>query len=119
ALRPGVAANVHVSVRENTRYREHCVGPTVAFIHGLAHSAATWTPLVDEIFAGGLHGYACQALLVDLPGHGASPVPTGISFGELLVDDYVTAVLGTLDGLRSSGVRPQALIGHSMGGLIV
>lgn len=118
-LRPGVASEVHVQLRENSRYRGHCVGPTLAFVHGLAHSAATWNPLVDEIFAAGPRGLACKALLIDLPGHGASPAPSGISYGELLLDDYVTAVLGALDGLRSQGLRPSALIGHSMGGLVI
>lgn len=119
SLRPGVDASVHVAVRENARYRGRCVGPTLAFVHGFAHSAATWNPLVDEIFAGGRRGFACKALLIDLPGHGSSSLPSGISYGELLVDDYVTAVLGTLDELRGQGLRPTALIGHSMGGLVV
>lgn len=118
-LRPGIESSVHVRVRENPRYRGHCVGPTLAFVHGLAHSAATWDPLVDEIFAGGARGLACKALLIDLPGHGASPSPSGLMFGELLIDDYVTAVIGALDGLRPHGLRPSAIIGHSMGGLIV
>ncbi len=118
-LRPGVASRVHVQVRENSRSRGHCVGPTLAFVHGLAHSAASFEPLVAEIFASGRRGLACKALLIDLPGHGQSPSPSGLTFGELLVDDYVTAVIGALDGLRSRGLRPNALIGHSMGGLVV
>lgn len=118
-LRPGVESRVHVRVRENSRYRGPCLGPTLAFVHGLAHSAGSWDPLVDEIFAGGRRGLACKALLIDLPGHGASPSPSGLTFGELMLDDYVTAVIGTLDGLRPRGLRPNAIIGHSMGGLVV
>ncbi|HYQ15141.1 MAG TPA: alpha/beta fold hydrolase [Polyangiaceae bacterium] len=118
ALRPGVEATLRVTVRENTRYRS-CVGPTLAFVHGFAHSGATWNPLVDEIFAAGLRGLACKALLIDLPGHGASSLPRGAAYGELLIDDYVTAVIAALSELRGAGLRPNALIGHSMGGLIV
>jgi pimeloyl-ACP methyl ester carboxylesterase len=119
SLRSGVQSSVHVQVRENSRYRGRCIGPTLAFVHGLAHSASTWNPLVDEMFAAGPRGMACKALLIDLPGHGESPLPSGLSYGELLVDDYVTAVIGALEGLRSQGLRPSALVGHSMGGLIV
>jgi pimeloyl-ACP methyl ester carboxylesterase len=118
-LRPGVESSVHVNVRENPRYHGRCLGPTLAFVHGLAHTASTWDPLVDELFATGARGVACRALLIDLPGHGQSALPVGLAVGERLVDDYVTAVQGTLDGLRSQGLRPAALIGHSMGGLIV
>jgi pimeloyl-ACP methyl ester carboxylesterase len=118
-LRPGVHDEIHVQVRENSRYRGHCVGPTIAFVHGLAHSAATWNPLVDEMFAAGRRGLVCRALLIDLPGHGQSPLPSGLTYGELLVDDYVTAVRGALDGLRSQGLRPSAIVGHSLGGLVV
>lgn len=118
-LRPGVESSVHVRVRENTRQRGRCAGPTLAFVHGLAHTAASWDPLVDEIFASGRRGLSCKALLIDLPGHGASPSPSGMTFGELLIDDYVTAVIGTLDGLRRGGLRAHAIVGHSMGGLVV
>jgi pimeloyl-ACP methyl ester carboxylesterase len=118
-LRPGVRDLVHVEIRENARYRGRCFGPTIAFVHGLAHSAATWNPLVDEMFAAGRRGLVCKALLIDLPGHGESSLPDGLTYGELLVDDYVTAVKGALDGLRSQGLRPSAIVGHSMGGLVV
>jgi pimeloyl-ACP methyl ester carboxylesterase len=118
-LRPGVESALRVIVRENPRFSPRCTGPTLAFVHGFAHDAATWNPLVDEIFAGGRRGFACRALLIDLPGHGDSSLPSGIAFGELLVDDYVTAVIAALDQLRVSGLRPSALVGHSMGGLIV
>jgi pimeloyl-ACP methyl ester carboxylesterase len=118
-LRPGVTSTLRVVVRENARHRGRCSGPTLAFVHGLSHSAATWNPLVDELFGNGRRGAACKALLIDLPGHGASSLPTGMAYGELLVDDYVTATGAALDELRALGLRPAALVGHSMGGLIV
>ncbi|HYP90469.1 MAG TPA: alpha/beta fold hydrolase [Polyangiaceae bacterium] len=118
-LRPGVGATLRVTVRENARYGGACVGPTLAFVHGFAHSGATWNPLVDEIFGAGRRGLACKALLLDLPGHGQSSLPRGALFGELLIDDYVMAVIGALAELRRGGLQPTALIGHSMGGLIV
>jgi pimeloyl-ACP methyl ester carboxylesterase len=119
ALRPGVTSSIHVSVRDNPRYRGHCIGPTVAFVHGLAHTASTWAPLVDEMFATGRRGLICRALLIDLPGHGKSGLPTGLAFGELLLGDYATAVIGALDALRAHQVRAHALFGHSMGGLLI
>lgn len=126
ALRPGVTAQVVVTVREAIGRRgRRCHGRTVVAVHGLAHTAATWRPLVDELLA---RGDVCAVASIDLPGHGRSPVPAGLLFGQLLLDDHVTAVLGALDELADHDDhadrdrrrrRPTVLLAHSMGGLIV
>jgi pimeloyl-ACP methyl ester carboxylesterase len=118
SLRPGVVTDIGVTVRTNPRH-ERCVGRTIAAVHGVAHTAATWNPLVDELFSPSHSAVVCRVALIDLPGHGQSALPSGSTFGELLVDDYVTAVIGTLDGLAARKIRPHAIVGHSMGGLVV
>src|SRR5262249_8706155 len=56
---------------------------------------------------------------VDLPGHGSSPPPVGARYGDLTVEDYAAALLGTLGRLQDAGVRTTTLTGHSMGGATV
>jgi triacylglycerol esterase/lipase EstA (alpha/beta hydrolase family) len=41
------------------------------------------------------------------------------SFGELVLDDYVTALLAVLESLFESGLAPVTLVGHSQGGLLI
>jgi pimeloyl-ACP methyl ester carboxylesterase len=40
-------------------------------------------------------------------------------FGDLTLDDYVTVLRNTLERLRGIGLRPQTLLGHSQGGLLI
>ena len=117
-LRPSVTSDVMVTVHNNPS-DGRCFGQTLLTVHGLAHTAATWNPFIDELFSTQGGQLFCRVVTVDLPGHGLSALPQGTNFGSLLIDDYITALQGVLDGLRSYHIVPTALIGHSMGGLIV
>ena len=80
--------------------------PCVVFIHGALHDHSGWT-LLARWFAH--HGHA--VLAVDLPGHARSegpPLPDVESMA-----DWLLALL------RAAGVERAALVGHSMGSLIV
>src|SRR5512147_490329 len=112
-LRPNVTSEVMVTVRNNPAERV-CLGQTLLVIHGLAHTAATWNPFINELFSSRAGQLFCRVIAVDLPGHGLSGLPRGTDYGSLLIDDYVTAVQGVLDGLRSYRIFPTSLIGHSM-----
>jgi pimeloyl-ACP methyl ester carboxylesterase len=80
-------------------------GQPVMFLHGVAVSAAAWTPLLGE-----LAGFRIHA--VELPGHGLSG-PVAYRRGEVrghtlqLIDDIYEAL-----GLESTPV-----VGHSLGGM--
>ena len=117
SLRPGVTSDIYAAVYVNPHF---CWGGTVLAIHGFAHTGATWKPFADAMFTDPLtrHG-ACRIVAVDLPGHGQSSPPTGIAYGDLTLDDYVTSTLGSLDALKARGIRPRSIIGHSMGGLVM
>jgi len=78
---------------------------TVVFIHGAASDHSTWA-LQSRYFA--YHG--CNALAVDLPGHGKSTGPAPAS-----IQDMATWVLRLLDAV---GIEKAVLIGHSMGSLV-
>lgn len=80
--------------------------PTVAFIHGAANDHSVWT-LQSRYFA--YHGW--NALAPDLPGHGRSGGKALATITEL--SDWVIRLLD------ATGAKTAALVGHSMGSLVV
>ena len=117
-LRPGVTSDLHLQVFVNEDHP--CNGRTILAVPGFAHTAATFEPLADALFANTSPGQSpCRVVALDLPGHGESPVPSGLLFGFLMLDDYVTAVLGALEGLDAQAVRIDSILAHSQGGLVI
>jgi pimeloyl-ACP methyl ester carboxylesterase len=80
--------------------------PTVVFIHGAASDHSVWV-LQSRYFA--YHGW--NVLAVDLPGHGKSE---GAALDA--IPEAAKWVTGLLD---AAGAGTAALVGHSMGSLIV
>ena len=78
--------------------------PSVFFVHGAANDHSAFL-LQSRYFA--YHG--CNALAVDLPGHGRSDGPPLASIGELA--DWIASLLD------AAGIGTAALVGHSMGSL--
>ncbi len=119
-LRPGVTTDIHVKVFVNDQPPYPRFGKTVFAINGWCHSAETWDQYVEALFVHPFKGpTTSRVVAIDLPGHGQSTLPTGISFGELLLDDYVTAIVATLDRLQDDGIYSSEIIGHSQGGLLI
>ncbi|ETW93791.1 MAG: hypothetical protein ETSY1_37700 [Candidatus Entotheonella factor] len=117
-LRPGVEVDLHVEVYVNED--APCQGRTFLAVHGFAHTAATWEPFIEALFDNNPTGpVVCRVAALNLLGRGDSSLPTGLTYGELLLDDHATALLATLDGLRQRGVRPTSLISHSQGSILV
>ncbi|MEO6929257.1 MAG: alpha/beta hydrolase [Casimicrobiaceae bacterium] len=80
--------------------------PSVVFVHGAAHDHSVWA-LQSRYFA--WHG--CNALAIDLPGHGRSdgaPLPTIEAIADWIAELVATAARGS-----------ATLVGHSMGALAV
>jgi pimeloyl-ACP methyl ester carboxylesterase len=77
---------------------------TVVLVHGAWHGAWCWRDVVARLEQAGV-----PAVAVDLPGHGASPLP----FTDLHGD--AAAVTEAID--RAGG--PVVLCGHSYGGAVV
>jgi len=99
-------------------------GDTVLAIHGLTETGPTYAPLADEVLGQlGLRPRIGRVIAISLPGHGASGfpenLPSGVTFGQLTIEDNVAVVLQVIDKLRLRGLAPQIIVGHSMGGLAV
>jgi len=77
-------------------------GPPIVFVHELGSRGMAWLPVAKKLLAG--H----QAVLVDLPGHGASPMPESFS---------LAAAADALDQVLVA--HPDAVVvGHGVGGLV-
>jgi len=79
-------------------------GPTVVMVHGLGSQMQHWLPTAR------LLARHHRVVLVELPGHGLSPMPTPFSL------EQAAATLD--DAIRDASDGPVVLVGHSLGGLV-
>lgn len=87
-------------------YECHGSGPDLLLIHGFASSLRVWDPLVAVLKP----AFRCWA--VDLPGHGNTHIPASRRVTLEQHVEHVRAFVHRLD------IQPQAIIGHSMGGML-
>lgn len=91
-------------------------GPAVVLIHGHPFNRSMWAPQLAALSAGdhgaGDHGDRYRVIVPDLRGYGDSPVTPGtVPMAKLAAD-----VSHLLDG---KGIATAAVVGLSMGGLVV
>jgi pimeloyl-ACP methyl ester carboxylesterase len=79
-------------------------GSTIALIHGLGSRAEHWLPTARVL------AKHHRVVLIDLPGHGVSPMPEPFSL-ERAVESLDLAIAG-------EAAQPLVLVGHSLGGLV-
>lgn len=119
-LRGSGRAEIHAHHYDNPTAAGHL---TILAVHGLAETGGTFEPLVSAIFADlRLATVVRRVVAIDLPGHGASSLPSlpaPLRFTDLMIEDNVAVVMQSLAQLRSEGVGAQVIVGHSMGGLAV
>jgi pimeloyl-ACP methyl ester carboxylesterase len=79
-------------------------GPTIVFVHDLGAGRLAWMPVARQLI-GRYH-----VVLVDLPGHGESPMPDGFTFN---------AAAAALD-LVVAKQKPDStlVVGHGVGGVV-
>lgn len=79
-------------------------GPTIVLLPGLGSQRMQWMPTARRLLAG------YRVVMVDLPGHGDSPMPDPFSFD---------AAAGMLDGLLAKQNPDSTIVvAHGVGGLI-
>ena len=81
--------------------------PSILFLHGFMGSSTDWLPTAERL------SEFFRSILVDLPGHGRTPLPSNPL--SLQMKDVVQALDVLLDHLR---VERCILVGYSMGGRI-
>ncbi len=92
----------------NVRDAGNPAGPPVLFVHGVLSSNLQWEPNLARL------GAELRTILVELPGHGASPTPEDVSAWR------PAALLGELERIRVElGVDRWWVVGQSFGGAVV
>lgn len=114
-LRPGVTADVVITVYVNEAQPCHSPNRTMIALHGATHTAQMFGPLAEELFA---RGDLCRLAALELPGQGRSSLPRGALYGELGLDEMAAAVIAQLDALAAHNFRSRTLIAHSRGTLL-
>lgn len=88
----------------HVEWRGHPENPLLVMLHGFAGSLRTWDelrPVLEQRF---------RLLLVDLPGHGATPLPAAPDFNMPQVVEALRVLLVQVS------TEPALLAGYSMGG---
>lgn len=116
-LRDNVSVQMGATVVVNPRNPTH--GLQALFLNGTGQTANTFKPLTQAIFSDNFGLLVSKVVLLNYPGHGNSGYPNGTQFGNLSINDYVTSLLASLDKLPHLGLRPNVLLGHSLGAEII
>lgn len=108
-FRPGITADLHVTAMGDLDSHD-----CYFILHGGGFTAEGWRP-----FATALGEDGC-VLALDFPAHGASSLPVGMAFTDLLLDDYVTMAIAVLDRLDEDvDLEPRTIAGHSQSGVVL
>lgn len=103
-MAPLFAATLAAQTPVALKFTELGHGPTVVFVHGLGGARMQWMPTVRKLITD--H----HVVLVDLPGHGESPMPDAFSFA---------ACAAALDQvLAKQQSDSTVVVGHGLGGAI-
>jgi pimeloyl-ACP methyl ester carboxylesterase len=90
-------------------YERHGAGPTLVLLHGVGHRRQAWNAVL------GLLTPHRTVIMVDLPGHGASPPLRGIADGRPAVRAMAEELVAFFDEL---GLDRPHVAGNSLGGAL-
>lgn len=87
-------------------YERRGQGDPVVLLHGIGHRWQAWEPVLDRL------AERHDVIALDLPGFGASPMPSGVFYN---VDGAIDMLTGVFEDL---GVPRPHLAGNSLGGML-
>ena len=104
ALAAGLGARARAAEPVTLKTTELGQGPTLVFLHDLGSGRMTWMPLARRLLG------RYRVVLVDLPGHGDSPMPESFT---------LVAAAAALDRvLARQKAESTVVVGHGVGGVI-
>jgi pimeloyl-ACP methyl ester carboxylesterase len=80
-------------------------GKTIVLLHGFLEDYTIWDEIAQNL------SKDFRLVLMDLPGHGKSPVLSDIHSMELMAEEVVKV-------LRTEQIEQSTLVGHSLGGYV-
>jgi 3-oxoadipate enol-lactonase len=104
---------VHDAALAHLRWGDPACGRVAVLLHGVGGSRESWGDALSGTGRAIAHAGLC-AVAVDLPGYGHTPPPARYDMAGL--SQQLEALLGQL---QSQGASRLALVGHSMGGMVV
>jgi pimeloyl-ACP methyl ester carboxylesterase len=92
---------------------------SILVLNGTSQTVKPFEGLAKSLLAS--DAKVSKMILLDLPGHGNSnyPVGSGVKFGDLTMDDYVTALLSSLEKLEDLKLKTNSILAHSLSAEIV
>lgn len=127
-FQPGVTIDINVNVFVNENATNWANHGKIFAVEGMAHTANCWKPFAEELFLNGPQSAQLNEFYaIDMPGKGGSGLPEGLNsagnaflLDQMYLDDYLAVISGALNYLIDEhGVRPNTIMGHSMGGMEV
>lgn len=91
-------------------------GKIGVFVPGMAHSVNFFNPLMLDLLNKGVY---TETFAMDMPGHGTSPIPAGVRFGDISLEQYQQTLFAYLLKKRTDGFNIVSVTGHSLGARVI
>ena len=128
-FQPGVTIDININVYVNEHATNMADHGKIFAIEGMAHTANCWKPFAEALFE--VENPALEInefYAIDMPGRGGSGVPEGYNpasgddfkLADMYMEDFICVIRKSIAYLNDVySVRPNTIMGHSLGGLEV
>lgn len=90
---------------------------SILLVHGFLHNSTTFNPMIKEILP-----LVSNVFVIDMPCSGKSTCPqkrANDKVSSITFNDNVNALNYALDDITKNGLKLDAILGHSLGGLTI